>query len=93
MTPDVEPSTLEIEPQRGRDAFDEQPLPLEREFAREHMARCRRRPATERVHQRDQLRPQTRDSILADKATVPGGVELVGATLLPGETAVGKQAT
>jgi mannose-1-phosphate guanylyltransferase len=38
-------------------------------------------------------RATVRDSILADKATVPGGVELVGATLLPGETAVGKQAT
>src|SRR5512134_1979234 len=38
VVPDVETSTLEIESQRGGDAFDEEALALERKLAGEHMA-------------------------------------------------------
>ena len=59
--PDVEASALEIESQCGCDAFGEEPLAVERELAREHVHRRRRRHFSQRARQRNEVRFEARE--------------------------------
>ena len=54
VSADIEPPALEVEPQRRRDALEEQALSVDRKLAREDVRRRGRGHAAERIDQRHQ---------------------------------------